>query len=161
MNHRNGESSDPERKSWLVTSRITMCSNARGALGATPLLLGIAFSASFAFADDPPDTTTRSVPPVHFVPMSEGERFRRYLRGLNDPESIVRSAAAAGIHQATGEPTEWGGGARGYGLRIGNSYAQHVISRTLQYGVAAVLHEDNRYFVSGRTGFLQMVSYDL
>ena len=52
-----------------------------------------------------------------------------YLSGLADRESILR-AASAGIGQAKGAPKEWGGGAEGYGERIGNANAQHVIHPT-------------------------------
>ena len=36
---------------------------------------------------------------------------------------------------------------------MGKAYAEHVLNRTLQHGIAAALHEDNRYFVSGESGF--------
>jgi hypothetical protein len=76
-----------------------------------------------------------------------------------DGESLLRSAASAGIRQASGTPKEWGGGAEAYGERVGNAFAQHVIHRTLQYGISSALHEDNRYFVSGQTGFFRRTKY--
>jgi len=69
------------------------------------------------------------------------------------------AAASAGIAQASGTPKEWGGGAQGYGYRIGNAFAQHVIRDTLSYGLSATLHEDNRYFVSKETGFFRRTKY--
>ena len=92
-------------------------------------------------------------PPREFAPMTRSERFSHYLAGLADPESVLRAAASGGIRQAAGTPKEWGGGAAGYGDRVGSAFAQHVIQRTLEYGASAALHEDNRYFVSGETGF--------
>jgi hypothetical protein len=78
---------------------------------------------------------------------------------LADGDSIVRAATSGGIAQAKGTPKEWGGGAEGFGERVGNAYAEHVIHRTLQYGISAALHEDNRYFVSGQTGFFRRTKY--
>lgn len=97
--------------------------------------------------------------PPQFAPLTRSERLRNYLGGLIDGESMLRSAASAGIRQAEGDPDEWGGGARGYGYRFGNAFAQHVIGKTLRYGVAATLHEDNRYFVSAQTGFWRRTKY--
>ena len=76
--------------------------------------------------------------------MTASERFRRYLRGLVDPESVLRAGVSAGLKQAGNKPPEWGGGLEGYGYRYGDVFAQHVVRRTLQAGVAAVLHEEER-----------------
>src|SRR5258706_7562885 len=91
--------------------------------------------------------------------MTRSERLSNYLVGIADSESFIRAAASAGIAQAKATPKEWGGGAEGFGERVGNAYAQHVIHRTLRYGISAALHEDNRYFVSGQTGSLQRTKY--
>jgi hypothetical protein len=127
------------------------------------LALGAPISGTLAVADDRPDSDPRlavsSPPPAEFAPMTGSERFSKYLVGIADGESIIRAAASAGIGQATNTPKEWHGGAEAYGKRIGNAYAQHVIHRTLQYGISAALHEDNRYFVSGQTGFLRRTKY--
>ncbi len=116
-----------------------------------------------AFADDqsggnrmPADSRS---PPRQFSPMTRSERLRNYMANVFGYESILRSAAAAGVRQASGSPTEWGGGAEAYGKRVGSGYVQHFIDRTLQYGLSSLLHEDNRYFVSGQTGFLRRTKY--
>jgi hypothetical protein len=122
-----------------------------------------AVSSAFAFADDQPDNDLRpavsSPPPREFAPMTRSERISRYLTGLTDAESVFRAAASAGFAQSSNTPREWGGGAEAYGKRVGNSYAEHFINRTLQYGIAAALHEDNRYFASGETGFFRRTKY--
>ena len=100
-----------------------------------------------------------SAPPAEFSPMTSHERLGLYVTGLASPEAFLRSAASAGIAQASGTPKEWGGGAEGYGYRIGNAFAQHVIRDTLAYGISATLHEDNRYFVSKETGFFRRTKY--
>jgi len=128
-------------------------------------MLGTTVSATLAAADDPPagnpPALTSSSAHKQFVPMAQTERLRNYLLGLASYQPILQAAASAGISQAEDTPKEWGGGAEGYGRRVGNAYAQNVIHRTLQYGVSAALHEDNRYFVSGQTGFLRRTKYAL
>jgi hypothetical protein len=119
--------------------------------------------ASFAADDGPPPpakvSTVSTAPPKEFAPMTRSERFRHYLTGLVDAESIVRAAASAGLRQSSNTPTEWGGGLEGYGYRYGDAFAQHIVRRTIQFGVAAALHEDNRYFVSNQYGFFRRVKY--
>jgi len=96
---------------------------------------------------------------TQFVPMTRSERFSDYLRSITDLQGVLRAAAAGGIRQAEGSPKEWGGGAQGYGERVGNAFAEHGIRKTLEYGSAAFLHEDNRYFSSGERGFFRRTSY--
>ena len=127
------------------------------------LVLGTAISATLAVAEDRPESdppsATSSSPPPQFTPMTRSERFSNYLGSVASYGSIIRAAAAAGIQQANGTPKEWGGGAAGYGDRVGDAYAYNVINRTLQYGISAALHEDNRYFVSDQTGFFRRTKY--
>lgn len=105
---------------------------------------------------DPANSTT---PKSQFVPMTRSERFTDYAKSIVDLHSIVRAAASGGVRQAEGAPKEWGGGAEGYGKRVGNAFAENGIRKTLEYGASAALHEDNRYFASGRTGFFRRTKY--
>jgi hypothetical protein len=130
------------------------------------LLLALISSVPGAFAITEDDavpasitTATSTTPTVEFAPMTPSERLRRYLTGLIDMESILRAGASGGLKQASNTPKEWGQGLEGYGLRYGDVFAQHVVRRTLEAGVAAALHEDNRYFVSHETGFFRRVRY--
>lgn len=100
-----------------------------------------------------------SVTAPGYVSMTQGERFRYYVKHMLSPESFVRSAAAAGINQALNTPHEWGQGAEGYGRRFASSYGGHIVESTVQYGMAAALHEDDRYFRSGETGFGRRLKY--
>jgi hypothetical protein len=135
-----------------MTSRIAVLV----ALGAVAT---VAFANPDIQPDASPDSIIASPPPAEFAPLTRSERLSRYIGGLADGESILRAAASAGIAQAQGTPKEWPGGAEGFGERIGNAFAEHVIHRTLQYGISAALHEDNRYFVSGQSGFLRRTKY--
>jgi hypothetical protein len=128
------------------------------------LMVATAAPATLAFAGD--GSVPLSKPhslfaptAAEFSPMTRSERFRHYLTGLVDTESIFRAAASAGLKQAGNTPHEWGQGAEAYGERFGDAFAQHMIRRTLQYGVASALHEDNRYFLSGESGFFHRAKY--
>jgi hypothetical protein len=103
-------------------------------------------------------TQTQFKPP-QFKPMTQGERFHRFVTGTFNAESVIRAAAGAAILQATNTPSEWGQGSEGYARRFGNSYAQHIMRQTLMYGAADALHEDNRYLPSGRSGALPRLKY--
>jgi len=127
------------------------------------VLLSAAISAASLYADDLPGSNSlqesSSPPPQQFTPMTRYERLGNYVSGIASYESIITAAAGAGLSQATNTPKEWGGGAEAYGKRVGNIFAEHVIRETLEYGVSAALHEDNRYFASGETGFLRRTKY--
>src|SRR5689334_5843522 len=128
------------------------------------IALGAALTTGIAAASDDdskadPTNAGSNAPPREFAPMTKSERFTNYVTHLADPESVLRAAASAGIKQASNSPNEWGGGAEAYGDRVGSAFAQHVIQRTLVYGSSWALHEDNRYFVSGQSGFFRRARY--
>ena len=90
-------------------------------------------------------------------PLTAKLRFHLYLKSTIGLYPIFREAAAAGIDQARGEPREWGGGMEGFARRFGNGMAVNAIHNTVTYGLASALHEDNRYFASGKSGKWQRV----
>jgi hypothetical protein len=91
--------------------------------------------------------------PGQFRPLTFSERSHLYLRSMINPLSFVRVAASAGIDQAKDKPEEWEQGASGYGKRYANIFGQYSIQRTVTWGMSCALHEDNRYFNSGKHGF--------
>ena len=96
-----------------------------------------------------------------YQPMTASERARKYLIGAFGPLAILRAAAAGGIAQWTETPKEWRVGPQAYGDRFGNAFAKHVMREALEYGASAALHEDNRYFRSGKSGFGNRLVYAL
>jgi hypothetical protein len=87
-----------------------------------------------------------------FVPMTRSERLAHYEYSLFGPQAFLYAVSQAGLNQLRATPQEWGQGAEGYGRRYGSAYAQHIIGATVGNGIALALHEDNRYFKSGKTG---------
>jgi len=81
------------------------------------------------------------------------------VKDVAGPQIFLASAAQAAIQQASNRPSEWGQGARGYGLRAGDAYAQRALGSMFQDGIALGLHEDNRYFNSGKQGVGRRLLY--
>jgi len=96
-----------------------------------------------------------------FHPLTQSERNHLYFRSMVNPLSFVRVAGSAGIDQAKDKPEEWEQGASGYGKRYANIFGQYSIQRTVTYGLGSALHEDNRYFNSGRKAFWSRTGYAL
>ncbi len=85
-------------------------------------------------------------------PITEHERFHRYLLSTYGYAPALAAAASSGITQWLDSPPEWGRGASGYGKRVGNNLAYRAVRNTLSYGTSVALQEDNRYFASGKRG---------
>lgn len=90
--------------------------------------------------------------PEKFTPLTPKARFQEYFDNTFGPYALFRDAAAAGMRQGTNSPHEWGGGAQGYGQRFANAVGFSLAQNSISYGLSAALHEDNRYFASGKTG---------
>jgi len=119
---------------------------------------GTAIAADVAESEPAPVVSNQPAT-VEFTPMTRSERLRNYLSGTFGPASIARAAATAGFGQLNDSPKEWGQGGQGYADRLGNAYAKHIIRRTLEYGAASALHEDDRYLPSGEKGFWNRTKY--
>ncbi len=97
--------------------------------------------------------------PLVYVPMTQSERARHYVKSMFSLESVARSATGAGVRQWTNTPPEWGQGADGYAKRFAHSFGENMVRQTITYGIADALDEDNRYFRSERTGFGSRTTY--
>lgn len=91
--------------------------------------------------------------------MTRTERAANYAHSLAAPEAFLYAAIRAGGAQAIDRPREYGQGLEGFGLRMGSAYGERVIGQTFEHGFALGLHEDNRYFASGRPGFAGRAGY--
>jgi hypothetical protein len=94
----------------------------------------------------------------YFVPMTNRERWVHYAYILVQPQAVLFPAFQAGLNQARNTPHEWGQGAKGYGRRFARVYGEHLIGSTVGNAIAFGLHEDNRYFKSGKTP-IQRLNY--
>ena len=85
-------------------------------------------------------------------PMTGGQRFDYYLGCTFGVNAIVRTSVVAGIQHARNTVPEWGQGLEGYGTQFASSIGRRIIKNTIHHGLASLLHEDPRYYPSGRTG---------
>jgi len=96
-----------------------------------------------------------------FQPLTQKQRTQIYLKTMINPLGFLKAGFSAGIDQWNDKPAEWEQGASGYGKRFANILGQYSIQRTVTFGLASVLHEDNRYFNSGKHGFWSRTGYSL
>jgi hypothetical protein len=94
-----------------------------------------------------------------FQPLTQRQRTQIYLNTMINPFGYIKAGMSAGIDQWNNNPEEWGQGASAYGKRYGNILGQYSIQRTVTFGLSSVLHEDNRYFNSGKKGFWPRTKY--
>jgi hypothetical protein len=91
--------------------------------------------------------------------MTAKERWQEYASSTYGVPVTISAAMSAGFSQAINSPQEWGQGARGYGLRLGQNVATTIIRGTLTYGASSALREDNRYYSSHLTTFKGRLGY--
>ena len=94
-----------------------------------------------------------------FRPLARQERTKVFVKDFINPYFYVVAGAAAGINQWFDFPEGWPQGAGGYGRRVGDYLARRSIQQTLVWGGEIALHEDNRYFRSGRSGVWARLKY--
>jgi len=66
--------------------------------------------------------------------------------------ALARVGAGAAVAQVRRRPRKWGGGAAGFGKRLGAGAATHAVKTTVEHVVAAPLHEDLKYHRSNQRG---------
>ena len=94
-----------------------------------------------------------------FRPLTQRERTHLYFKTMANPLGYIKAGFSAGIDQWNDKPEEWKQGASGYGKRFANIVGQYSIQRTVTFGISSALHEDNRYFNSGKTGLWPRTGY--
>lgn len=98
---------------------------------------------------------------AQFKPLTQQERTHLYLKTMVNPLGYAKAGLSAGMDQWRDKPPEWHQGAEGYGRRFGNIVGQYSIQRTVTFGLSSLLHEDNRYFNSGKSGIGPRTEYAL
>jgi hypothetical protein len=87
-------------------------------------------------------------------PLTLQERREVFLRQtFLTAGAYVARGFSAGIDQARGVPSEWGGGMDAYGTRFGSRYGQFVITNALQSAGNAALGYETRYDLCKCSGF--------
>jgi hypothetical protein len=94
-----------------------------------------------------------------FRPLTQSERNRLYVKSLTNPWGFVKVGMSAAIDHADDKPVEWGQGVDGYARRVANIEGQYLVQKTTNFLIASAVHEDNRYFNSGKHGFWNRTRY--
>jgi hypothetical protein len=126
------------------------------ATSTTPATLPFGMKAVFDYL-----TMAGSATRFDFKPQTQGERNRDYLKSFVNPVFYLKAGFSAAIDQNNDKPREWEQGASGYGKRFANITAQYSVQRSVTFGVSSLLHEDNRYFGSGKKGVWRRTGYAL
>jgi hypothetical protein len=66
--------------------------------------------------------------------------------------AVARVGVGAGVAQMRHRPRNYGGGAAGFGKRLGAGATTHAVKTTVEHGIAAKLHEDLHYHRSSKKG---------
>jgi hypothetical protein len=96
-----------------------------------------------------------------FQPLTQAERNRLFGLSLVNPIWYAKGALSAAQNQFTDTPKAWEQGMSGYGKRFADIMGQYAIRKTVTFGMESIMHEDNRYFPSGKTGFWPRTGYAL
>jgi hypothetical protein len=98
---------------------------------------------------------TKSVPPL-----TAGQKFKVVTRGSFDYIQIPWYGFLAGVSQAEDSEPGYGQGAVGYAKRFGAYFADGTIENYFTGAIfPTVLHQDPRFFQSGKGGFWQRTGY--
>ncbi len=76
-------------------------------------------------------------------------------------EALGGVVAGAAVGQLSGHPHNYGGGAAGFGKRLGAGFVSHSVMTTVEHAVAAPLHEDLQYHRSSQRGFGRRLGHAL
>src|SRR3954464_4074848 len=127
------------------------------ALALAPFALAQTASRAVPAPPHQPDTIDYildMVGPVSADSAPRPERFGEYMLSMVGPVPLIGEAAGAAVGQWTNTPEEWGQGWDAFGKRYWSNLAYNGIRQSITYGGSLLLHEDTRYFASGRSGFL-------
>jgi hypothetical protein len=93
-------------------------------------------------------------------PLTAGEKFKVTARSTFDPVQVFWYGAQSGINQAGNSEAGYGQGASGYAKRYAASAADGTIENFMTAAVLpSLLHQDPRYYQSGRGGFWRRTGY--
>jgi hypothetical protein len=93
-------------------------------------------------------------------PLTTGQKFKLVALGTFDPVEYPYVGVLAGISQAENSDPSYGQGFKGYAKRYGAAFADTTIENFMVGAVfPSLLHEDPRYFQSGKGGFWRRTGY--
>jgi hypothetical protein len=73
------------------------------------------------------------------------QQFRNFLYYTFGPPDLISTAVGAGIDQGKPAPPEWDSGAKGYAERYGWRFSMNLTTKTTEYTLGALIHQDVAY----------------
>ena len=114
------------------------------------------FSQSSANATE--DTAT--IGTADYTPLSARCKFNLFLTQTHSPYTFMSAGFQATWAQAMGQWPHYGGGMEGWAKRFGATLADTESRRFIQtYALSTILHQDPRYFPSGKRAIIARVWY--
>jgi len=93
-------------------------------------------------------------------PLTTGQKFKVVAQGSFDYVQYPWYGFLAGISQAENSEPGFGQGAKGYGKRFASAFADGTIENFMTGAILpSLLHQDPRFFQSGKGGFTQRTGY--
>lgn len=105
--------------------------------------------------------TATAQPDLTYVRPTQKTKLRNYAFDIFGPYPIVGVGLAAGIHQGSNSPPEWGQGAEGYGKRFASDFGIATVTTTTRYALAEVFHEDTLYYRCDCNGFFPRLKHSM
>ena len=87
------------------------------------------------------------------------QQFRNFLYYTFGAPGLISTAIGAGIDQGKPAPPEWDSGALGYGERYGWRFGMNLTTKTTEFSLGAVLHEDVAYHRCDCSGFFPRTAH--
>jgi len=85
------------------------------------------------------------------APLTLGQKYGFAVKDTFDPAHLLLITTRAAVDQASNSPGGWGGGSGSYGMRVASRLGSRLVNENIAFGVAAVDHEERRYFRLGET----------
>jgi hypothetical protein len=97
---------------------------------------------------------------LDYTPVSARCKFNLFLQQTHSPYTFVSAGFQATWAQAMGQWPHYGGGMQGWAKRFGATLADTESRRFIQtYALSTILHQDPRYFPSGKRTLIARVWY--
>jgi hypothetical protein len=97
---------------------------------------------------------------LDYTPLSARCKFNLFLQQTHSPYTFVSAGFQATWAQAMGQWPHYGGGMQGWAKRFGATLADTESRRFIQtYALSTILHQDPRYFPSGKRTLIARVWY--
>jgi hypothetical protein len=146
----------PDSPSYVVANRAA--NTGTETFSPDPVLVTREAPCTLRSPDAPQSTEDQAH--ANFEPVSSHCKFKLFLKQIYSPYTFVSVAYEATWAQAWAQWPQYGGGMEGWGKRLGATLADTESRRFIQgYVLSSALHQDPRYFFSGRKKLIERAWY--